>query len=519
MANTDRPAIFLGSSAEATELTEELVRLLEGSGVVTVLPWYNAFNFGFAAIEDLAKRLDEVDFAAFIMRADDQVNRRDQTHGVTRDNVVFELGLFMGRLNRHRTFALVEPGVTLPTDFGDITVLRLGPTSSNTVPANLQECVARIVERIEEHGRTARIPYNAHLVDSGSTDRYTYDTISSALQAASPGDVILVRPGTYTEQLVIDRPVEIIGVGVLEEHQLAAVRTSDRSAIVYQAAARAGRISNLAIEAGGEPTCTAVDVTTGFLLLAACQVTNRGPAEACVRVRGDGRARIVANTITDGYGAGLVICERGDATVIDNSILRHAHSCLEIRDATRPMVSNNRIGHGSSGGVLIRGGSRANLERNDIYENREAGIAVTEGADPGIKGNRIHDGYGAGIWVGNGGHGTISENDIYANRGTGVEVAAAGNPLVINNRIYNGAGGGIVLHADALGRIDNNEIRGNQRAGVALLRGANPSTFHHNRIVDGRSDGVYDEIGYPKGDNDVERNETDWVASIVAEQD
>jgi F-box protein 11 len=104
-------------------------------------------------------------------------------------------------------------------------------------------------------------------------------------------------------------------------------------------------------------------------------------------------------------------------------------------------------------------------------------------------------------------------------RGTGVEVAAAGNPLVINNRIYNGAGGGIVLYADALGRIDNNEIRGNQRAGVALLRGANPSTFQHNRIVDGRGDGVYDEIGYPKGDNDVERNETDWVASVVAEKD
>jgi parallel beta-helix repeat protein len=509
MTSNNLPTIFIGSSAEASEQTQTLARLLEDSREVTVLPWYSAFDFGFAAIEDLARRLDEVDFAAFIMRADDQVQRREQIHGVTRDNVVFELGLFMGRLKRDRTFLLVEEGVALPSDLRGVTVLPMRKTSSDE---KAEEAAAkRIVAKIQKYGRTARIPHNAHLVERGAEGRNTYDTISSALEVASSGDVILVRPGTYAEQLIIDKPVEIIGVGVLDENQQAVVRTSDCSAIVYQAAARASRISTLTIEAGGEANCAAVDVATGYLVMAGCHVTNRGEAEACVRVRGDGRARIVANTITEGYGAGVVICERGDASVIDNLILRHAHSCIEIRDATRPTIFSNRIGNGRSGGVLIHGGSLAVIERNDIYENREAGIAVKDGADPEIRGNRIHDGFAAGVWVGQDGRGTISENDIYANAGTGVEVEHGGNPLVVNNRVYNGAGGGIVLHADACGRIDNNEIRGNQRAGVAFLHDAKPSTFSHNRIVDGRAEGVYHEIDVPKGDNDVERNAPNWM--------
>lgn len=511
MTGKDLPTIFIGSSEEASELTGRLASLLDDSGAVTVLPWYKAFDFGFAAIEDLARRLDEVDFAAFIMRADDQVQSREQTRGVTRDNVVFELGLFMGKLNRDRTFVLVEKGVALPSDFKGVTVLRFEETKSDEAAVELDKPAAAIVERIKEHGPTARIPHNAHLVERGAEGKNTYDTISSALRVASPGDVILIRPGTYTEQLIIDKPVEIIGVGVLEEHQQAVVRTSDCSAIVYQAAGSAGRISSLTIEAGGEANCAAVDVATGYLVMAGCHITNRGEAEACVRVRGDGRARIIANTITEGHGAGIVICERGDARVIDNLISRHAHSCLEIRDATRPRISSNRIANGRSGGVLIHSGGLPVLERNDIYENREAGIAVKDGADPVIKGNRIHDGFAAGVWVGDDGRGTISENDIYANSGTGVEVENSGNPLIVNNRLYNGAGGGIVLHAEARGRIDYNEIRGNQRAGVAFLQGAKPSTFSHNLIVDGRAEGVYYEIDIPKGDNDVERNETNWM--------
>ena len=62
------------------------------------------------------------------MRPDDKIEVRGRVQGATRDNVVFELGLFMGKLDRNRTFALVADGVDLPSDFHGVTYIALpGP--------------------------------------------------------------------------------------------------------------------------------------------------------------------------------------------------------------------------------------------------------------------------------------------------------------------------------------------------------------------------------------------------------
>lgn len=524
MDGNNLPTIFIGSSAEAKPLVKQLVRRLEESKELRALPWFQAFEVGFGTLEDLARQLDEVDYAAFIMRPDDMVRIRGKVQGTTRDNVVFELGLFMGKLDRNRTFALVAEGVEMPTDFKGVTDLRLvhkkreqdsydpeRPETWDESVVDLDVPVGKILDNVRRYGPVPRIPHNVHVVERGSAGRYAYETIAAALAVAEPGDVILVRSGMYNEPLVIDKPVEIIGIGVLEEHQEAVIRANGGSAITYQAAG-AGRISNLTIEAGGDPHCAAVDVAEGRIRIAGCHIRSRGPVEACIRVRGDGFAHIIANTIEDGHGVGVLICERGDAQVTDNSILRHAHSGVEVRDTTRPHILGNRISNGRSGGVHIHAGSLAVVERNDIFENREAGIAVNNHGAPTIKGNRIHDGFAAGVWVGDKGQATISENDVYANRGTGVEIQAGGDPLIFNNRIYDGAGGGIVLHPGARGRIDQNEIRRNQRAGVALLSGSQPSTFSGNRIVDGLAEGIYCEIDLDQNENIVERNQPDWRA-------
>jgi len=105
MAPSSLRSIFIGSSNEAKRLTQELVELLSNSGTVQVLPWFEAFDLGFGALEDLARPLEEVDFAALVLARDDKVTRREDKLDVPRDNVIFELGLFMGKLTRQRAFA------------------------------------------------------------------------------------------------------------------------------------------------------------------------------------------------------------------------------------------------------------------------------------------------------------------------------------------------------------------------------------------------------------------------------
>lgn len=512
-----RPTIFVGSSEETKGLVADLVAELEKSATVSVLPWYEAFDAGFGALEDLAKRLSEVDFAAFLLMPEDQLRVRDQTHGVPRDNVIFELGLFMGRLNRDRTFALVEQQnagagqVKLPSDFNGVTQVRYRREQ-------LDELATRLTRDIERLGPLARVPIGTHVVESGAEGRNVHGTIASALEAARAGDVILVRPGVYTEALVIDKPLELIGVGVMDDSgDRAIVRSQGSTAIAYTAGRGHGRIATMSIEGAGAGMC-GLDVVAGRLSVRGCTLSGRAPLEACVRVRGDGDATLYANVIQDGDGVGVLVCEHGDARITANRIVRHTHSCIEVRDRARPHIRANRISHGSAGGVWVHGDSRGEIERNEIFQHEFAGITVTDGAAPRIRGNRIYNCGGAGVFVASRGRGTIADNDIFHNAGTGIEVDDGGDPLIEHNRLYDGLGGGIALRAGGRGQIRENYVRSNQRAGIAFLANSKPGVFRGNNVADGLAEGVYDEIGASGADNYVARNALgDWLRPSATE--
>ena len=81
------------------------------------------FGPGGISIDALISEVDASDFAAFIFGPDDKVFSRHQDYEAPRDNVVFELGLFMGRLDRHRSFIIKDQhsDIKIPTDLLGVT--------------------------------------------------------------------------------------------------------------------------------------------------------------------------------------------------------------------------------------------------------------------------------------------------------------------------------------------------------------------------------------------------------------
>jgi nitrous oxidase accessory protein NosD len=65
--------------------------------------------------------------------------------------------------------------------------------------------------------------------------------LTDALKAAGPGDKILVRPGLYEEEIVIDKPVEIIGDA--DDPRDIVIEATEKDAVLFQASM--GRIANL----------------------------------------------------------------------------------------------------------------------------------------------------------------------------------------------------------------------------------------------------------------------------------
>ena len=72
--------------------------------------------------------------------------------------------------------------------------------------------------------------------------------MGAAVKAAEAGDRIVVRPGLYTEAVVVDKPLEIVGDGPLADIE---IRARNASTLVFQASI--GRVANLTLrQAGGE---------------------------------------------------------------------------------------------------------------------------------------------------------------------------------------------------------------------------------------------------------------------------
>jgi predicted nucleotide-binding protein len=98
----ERPMVFVASSSEQLPVAQRIRDGLRSSKEWDVNVWTTQFAFSATYIDSLERALDDADFAVVVMTGDDQANVRKDAVVLPRDNVIFELGLFIGRLGRER---------------------------------------------------------------------------------------------------------------------------------------------------------------------------------------------------------------------------------------------------------------------------------------------------------------------------------------------------------------------------------------------------------------------------------
>ena len=141
-----RPVMFVGCSTESLSIARAIQSAFEHDLILVRVWTEDTFKASQFPVESLERELAKVDFAALVLSPDDTVISRESAAGAPRDNLVFELGLFMGALGHSRTFLLHPRGsdIKIPTDLSGFTPL----TYQTSYDGPISVAVASVCEEI-----------------------------------------------------------------------------------------------------------------------------------------------------------------------------------------------------------------------------------------------------------------------------------------------------------------------------------------------------------------------------------
>ncbi len=209
------PALFIGSSVEGLNAAYGIQQALEYDAESTV--WSQGiFRPSQAVLSELVKCLSKFEFAVFVFSPDDTVKLRGSEFSAVRDNVIFELGLFMGALGPERCFYLVPRNTIalhLPSDLAGITPLSYNAarTDSNLIAALGPAC-NEIRNAIRQCEQSSVVRTTNRNPDTSSSSLSGYESSGEKLQRyvdAWNGEVLTRARELVHKKGVLMSPYEV----------------------------------------------------------------------------------------------------------------------------------------------------------------------------------------------------------------------------------------------------------------------------------------------------------------------
>lgn len=261
------------------------------------------------------------------------------------------------------------------------------------------------------------------------------ESIAAAIAQASPGDVITIARGRYEENVLIDKPLTLRGLG---RPTLSGALMGD----TIRVASPDVTLANLIVSDSGD------DLTS--------------------------------------QNAGIYIQPGAHRATVMNCVVSYSLFGIWIEDASDVRISGNLItgkrdypSAQRGNGIQLHNTSGASISGNHISFVRD-GIYVSWSHDAVFRNNRIHDTrYGTHYM--NSHNNVLEGNEVYRNRG-GLALMSSRDLRVRNNRVWNNSDQGIMLRTIQDSIIENNVVSSNQRG--FFIYDAEFNILRNNRVME-----------------------------------
>ena len=230
----------------------------------------------------------------------------------------------------------------------------------------------------------------------GSYD-HPYKTINKALKEVDGKTKIIVKRGTYTENIVVPKNVEITG----KEAKKVIIKAENKSAPTVTLSNKT-ELSSLTIE-GGKPGILIENSGNGEVTIVDCLIRDsRGDG---IKVKEDDKSsdrkvNIINNKIYENDKSGIY-SEKRKLVIMDNEIFDNKLDGIDLEDSMKAHLEDNEINQNKGVGIKFRvGKSSMTITKNSFYNNDKDGIEAR------------YEGKAGGV--------TISRNSFVKNDGFGI---------------------------------------------------------------------------------------------------
>ncbi|MFI6873677.1 right-handed parallel beta-helix repeat-containing protein [Streptomyces sp. NPDC050400] len=197
-----------------------------------------------------------------------------------------------------------------------------------------------------------------------------YASLAAALEAAGDGDVLTVAPGTYRENLVVQRAVTLRG----PEGSPGSVRIAPVDGVPLTVRASA-TVQDLHVE-GQDAAAPALLVEEGAPEITDVRVVTRSAAG--IEVRGGARPTVRRCTVDNPGGIGIAVLDGGGGVFEECEVVAAGQAGVAVRGGAHPRLERCRVHH-TSGSGLSATGEHTGLEAVgcEVYEVKGSGVQIT----------------------------------------------------------------------------------------------------------------------------------------------
>ncbi|MFJ6893418.1 right-handed parallel beta-helix repeat-containing protein [Streptomyces hokutonensis] len=210
-----------------------------------------------------------------------------------------------------------------------------------------------------------------------------YASLAAALEAAAEGDVLTVAPGTYRENLVVQRSVTLRG----PEGSPGSVRIAPLDGVPLTVRASA-IVQDLHVE-GQDSAAPALLVEDGAPELTDLRIVTRSASG--IEVRGGARPTVRRCTVDNPAGIGIAVLDGGGGVFEECEVVSAGQAGVAVRAGGHPRLERCRVHHASGVGLSATG-ENSSLEAVgcEVYETRGSGVQITARATAHLTDCDVH---------------------------------------------------------------------------------------------------------------------------------